>query len=271
VDKLLRNLANTIELNLPVDAAGTPTVSITNSSGAILTSGNTSKPPSTTGIYRFALTPAQSTVLDTYKAVWSAVINGQTNTPETFFEIAGGVYFSIAEAKALEGMSAIADDEVVTARQRVEEMIEKRCRMTFVPRGRRVSVDGTGWYSIDLPRFFIPIRKINSVLVKDGAAFTASELGDLTFRGWELQRTLGFFPDGYRNITVHEEFGMDEPPEPVKRAALLMTQASFVLSDSEGNPATPSEGVLFEIPEVKELLADWLPRGSVYSIPIRTR
>ena len=98
IDKLIRNQANTIELSIGVNATGIPTVAVTDGAGALIASGGTSSP--STGVYQFQLTPAQCAVLDQYKATWSAIINGQTNLFETYFEIVGGRYFSVPEARA---------------------------------------------------------------------------------------------------------------------------------------------------------------------------
>lgn len=211
-------------------------------------------------------------MLDKYVAVWTPTINGLVNTKRTYFEIAGEVYFAIAEAKILPGMSAIADQDIVEARQRIEELIEHKCKQAFVPRGRRAVLYGRGSSTLTLGDWFL--REIYSAATIDGTvttAYTATELADLAFGSRQLFRRDGtVFPWGSRNVSVHYAYGMDEPPEPVKRAALLMCQASFVLSDQEGNPTRPLSSVLTDIPEVKELLEPYMLRNGAHSIQVST-
>jgi hypothetical protein len=278
--RLIRNRAAKIRspqfldaAEAPVAATGNPPVVVKDGAGATVVSTTAAPVSGQTGVYELALTPAQVAILDTYDVIWSPVIAGVTQTYYSHFEVVGGFVFSIQDVvRNLEGMVEVSTTSLLETRSRVEEMLEKRLGFSPVPRSRRAVLSGRAANWLAVADWFI--HEVYSVSIVDGAvitAYSASALADLEFGSKQVFRKDGtVFPWGNRNVQVHYAYGMQEAPEPIRRAGLLMTQAQFMLTDSEGNPTRPLSSVLFDIPEVAELLADWTPKGAVYSLQVGT-
>jgi hypothetical protein len=237
MDKLLRSQANIVELPIGV-AASSVTVTITDSSGtALVTNGATTNP--SLGVYQYALTPAQSVVLDQFKATWSATINGLVNSFETYYEIVGGVYFSIAEARSLKVGSGtpLSDatkyptDMLVEARQEIEEDIERLVGQALVLRGRRVVLDGNGRAEIQLPDLAVQ-QSIYSVSIDD-SAFDVDDLSDLSIsdEGYVTRKSRGIFARGRKNVVIHYVHGEPEVSSTAKRLALILLKHRVIPSD----------------------------------------
>jgi hypothetical protein len=168
------------------------------------------------GVYAIAV-PAQH-ALDLYTVTWN-VPDGSKRT--TQFEIVGGFYFSIAElrdgAKDLTA-TAFPAAKINRVRLEVEQRFEKYCRVAFVPRGRRVSINGTGDGKLELPDLYP--RALISLSVS-GDPFDAGELADVQlFETGFAIRGSGTFDWGLKNVDVYYEYGYDAPPEPIKAKAI---------------------------------------------------
>lgn len=268
---LERKVRSAAEALVDVDAATSMMVTIYNGAGAVV-AGPTAATKTTTGTYQYVAASTLTATLDQYRVPWEWTQDVSAHKATSYYEVVGAYYFSLAEARELAGMTTPTAQQITDARERIEELIESKCGVAFVPRGRRAVFYGRGHQSLSLGDWFV--REIYSLSILDGAVTTAygvSELADLAFGSRQLFRKDGTaFPWGSRNISSHYAYGMSEPPEPVKRAALLMCQASFILTDSEGNPIRPLSSVLTDIPEVQELLEPYIHTNSAYSIQVGT-
>lgn len=248
MDRLLKSNGGEIQLFVYdfngdlQDATGTVTVTITNSAGTTVTSGSATKPTDTTGQYEFTLTPSHTANLDTYTATWSGTVSAQVNTWTTQFEVVGGFYFSVGEARTfdqgvLSGTNDYPTQDIINGREQVEQRIEQITGVSWVPRGKRLTINGLGTDILHLPGLYP--RRVVSLAVTDSSGtvdtYDSTELADLVLYDWgQLSRkTLGTFLSGSRNVNILFEYGHDSPPEPLKRAALMMLRHSLVPSNIE--------------------------------------
>lgn len=285
MDKLLKSAGGTITLTIynsdgiATDATGNVGVVVKDGAGTTVVSGNATKRASTTGIYDFTITALHAANLDVYTVTWSATVSGDAKTYTTYFEVVGGFYFSIAEARAfdnktLQNTATYPTEDIINAREYVEDRIEKITGVSFVPRGKRLTVDGSGLYTLHLPDFYV--RSIKSV-TSDSVAYTSTELADIRIWEWGViqRKTLGSFTSGTGNIDVYYEYGWDQPPEPIRHAALRMVVDKLVPSniddrtlqftDDLGTRQFAVAGKRFPtgIPDVDQILHEFSEKGPV--------
>ncbi|GAA4626619.1 hypothetical protein GCM10023196_035590 [Actinoallomurus vinaceus] len=214
------------------DSTTAVTVTVTDPSGATVASGTATH--GATGTYTYALPPqAALTVL---AVAWSATIGGAAVVETDTVEVVGGFMFTLSEGRNSD--ASLADrDKYPTAdldakRLEVEEECERICDRSFVPRYARVTVDGSGSADLVLPhpdpdRTAAHVRTIRSVSMAQRSggvpvAFTSAELAALVVRGDSLvSRSDGlFWAEGYGNVVVEYEYGLDGPALELKRAAM---------------------------------------------------
>ncbi len=236
--KLLQNRTATISLvvtdqdGTAVDAAANPTVVVRDGDGADVASGASSKPVGTIGLYEFGLTPAQTAVLDAYSATWSYTRAGSAEQAATGCEVVGGFFFSVAEARAFDN-AAMGDPArypaatIIAGRELVEDHIERLCGVAFVPRATRIVIDGStdedALVSLTRP------RSILSASVDD-VALTARQLANIAIYP-EGRLVYPSWIAGELNVKLHIVHGHDAPPEPIKRAALILLRNRLVASN----------------------------------------
>lgn len=250
MDRLLQKTSSKVTLRLYdatgalVDADTPPNVEIFDGAGAQHIAPGASVRDSL-GTYSKTLTPAQTALLDTYRAEWTATIGAVAgNVFETRYEVVGGFFFTIAQARAFDdGVLTNVDDhptsDLVDAREAIESDLE-RGRVAFVPRGRRATLDGSGSSVLLLPDMFV--RSVYSVSV-DGVAMTSGELAEIKTYGPEGKLWLARWPSGERNVVVHYAHGLDECPPEVRRIALkLLVHHRTTTSDEDNDAKSESIG-----------------------------
>lgn len=221
--------------------AGTVTVKVTRADGTTLLAAGTAT--GTDGYARtVALTAAQTATLDTLTATWTDGGNNATIT--TRHDIAGGFYFTLAEVRAGEAALATgySTDQLVAGRRAVEDEFEGICGVAFVPRFRRVTLDGTGRAAILCPDPML--RTVRSVTI-DGTALDADALAGLalTDSGLLTRTDGGLFTAGAGNVTVGYEHGYDRPPAEIRRYA--MKRLRQVMTESAS--AVPARATSFQV------------------------
>lgn len=252
MDEILQNAAGEIRLELRdetgalVNADSAPSVVVVDGAGEqVLAAGGASS--SSTGIYTRTVPASETGILDRYEATWTVVKSAQTNIFKTHYEVVGGFYFSIGEARAYDGAklsntTTYPNQAIVDAREQIESEIEARARVAFVPRGRRVTVSGSGMETLLLPDSYV--RRIVSGSVSD-TALTPTQVSDLIVDGPAgLLWTAGVWHAGHENVVLHYEHGYDEVPAQIKKLALSLlvrrlastaTSAVGVKSESVGS------------------------------------
>lgn len=173
------------------------------------------------------LTAAETATLNLFTVTWTDAGDGSAHT--TYVEIVGGFYFSVAELRAFDANLTEAkhpNARVLAARRHVEDEFETICDVAFVPRYKRVTIDGTGRpVDVSLGRMVRSIRTVRTYSdVSNGTftAYTATELADLVFTdGGVLRHSSGVsLHSGVGNIIAEVEHGYDRPPADVKEAAM---------------------------------------------------
>ena len=236
--KLLQDRAAVISLVVtdqfgsPVDASANPTVVVTDVDGLQIASGTSFKPVGTTGLYEFGLTPIQTSVLDRYEATWSYTRSGNAEQATTSYDVVGGFYFSVADARGFDN-SALADTSrypvasIVAGRELVEDHVEYLCGVSFVPRARRLVIDGADaddlLISVSRPRYIVQ-ASMNDI------ALTPQQVESIDVYP-EGRLAYDFWTAGNRNVALHIVHGYDAPPEPIKRAALILLRNRLVSSN----------------------------------------
>ncbi|MEZ5236811.1 MAG: hypothetical protein R2749_29580 [Acidimicrobiales bacterium] len=206
----------------PADPGGAVTVDITNSAGTAVATGLSTTGGTPTFEYTAALTAAQvGAQPEQLTATWKT---GSTVLATTVIDIAGGVYFTVAEARAhdpnLVDAAKYPAARISATRRVVERECELICGVAFVPRWRVVTVDGAGDRDLSIP--VAMVRTVRSAVV-DGTALSAGELADLTVDGaaravWQPDGHV--WPHGRRNVVLGVEHGHTSPPPDLVEATL---------------------------------------------------
>jgi len=145
----------------PVAPSGAVMVGVQSASGqVILPPGTATVAGSGIGVVTVAVTAAQASKLDLWTATWTDAGNGSVQSSD--HEVCGGFFFSVADARASDAVLAdtgkFPDSAVLAARYAVEDECEFICDVAFVPRYRRVLLDGTAE-----PEIFLPDSKIRDI------------------------------------------------------------------------------------------------------------
>lgn len=231
--RILRGVSATLQVTMldqygsAADAAGAVTVHATRGDGTDVLAAGTAATRTATGVYTTPLTAAQAANLDLLTAVWTDA--GDNSTTTTLVEIAGGFYFSVTDVRAFDaGLTAskYPDAIVLAKRQQVEDECEWICDVAFVPRYRRVALNGSGESTLNLPDNMI--RAVRSVRTYTDpttyTSFTAAQLAalDITDQTGIIQRTeLGaYFVEGRGNLVIEYEHGYDRPTSDLREATL---------------------------------------------------
>lgn len=213
-------------------------VSVKRLDGTAVTSGTATIDDTTAN---FNLSVAQTAQLDWYEATFT---DDDGRVVVTQVEIVGGFYFTVEEARefseSLSRSDKYDDDKIIKARQEVEERFEViMLGRSFVPRFRRVMMDGPGGYRIELPN--PGVTKIRS-LSNNGSVFTAEQLqmltidpyGIVTFTGGAFTGAESYMPGKFWSvpggITVEYEYGETYMPLDLKNAAI--SYCRYLLSKS---------------------------------------
>jgi hypothetical protein len=263
--RVQRATGTSIDLQITQD--GTPTdtddqtatVTITRDDGTPIVTDATATREAT-GHYTYFLTSAQTAQLDWLTATWTATIQTQPQTVTTRIEIVGGFLFGIGDARNdrdLKDAVKYPTTRIMDARTYAEQELERACGVTFVPRYKRLNVNGTGDRLLGLTD--APLRLLRSVTV-DGTAWTDLTGVQIGYGYLSAQDT---WTSGYGNIQLAYEVGYDYPPAAVTQAALILAKDYLVrgpLDDraiqraTEDGPvfiATPGwNGNRFGIPQV---------------------
>jgi hypothetical protein len=207
------------------DPAGTVTVGVADEAGTTVVAAGSATATGSTGVRTYTLTAAATSVPKILVATWT---NG-TITTTTRAEVVGGYYASVRQVRdsdaVLEDPRKYSAAQIVAARRAVEREFEDFCGVAFVPRYRRVRLDGTGRDELVLPD--AELRSVRSLREYDDdlnfEAYTASELLAIpASRAGVAVRTDGeIFERGRSNVVVEYEHGYDRPPTDVLEAFFL--------------------------------------------------
>jgi hypothetical protein len=226
------------------DSSTLPTVAVTDATGASVSSGNATH--TTPGTYTYTL-PGQSQ-LGWLTAAWAGTIASAAVVQSDPVEIVGGFFFSLATGRgsdsSLSDTSKYPTADLELARLEVEQECEAITDRAFVPRYLRMTLDGTGESDLvlahpDPDRTVSGVRTIRSVKMApraDGTfvSFTAGELAALKVADDGTLRRLDgrTFTEGFANIIIELEYGLDAPPADLVRACLTRFRSRLNINKS---------------------------------------
>ncbi len=207
----------------------TATVAITRADGTVLVA-STPATEAGTGVVTYTLTPAQTTLLDTLTVTWTATFGGQPNAFVTTVEIVGGTLFTVAQAKAIQGMTTQTTAAITEARTLVETALEGALRYSLVPRYHEETFSGERNHALwsraplvgNVPGSNIPFAtSIRSVSINGTALSSPTDV---------LPHATGFYyssgwPSGYSNIVVRYDHGAKYLLPEATRVALILTKS----------------------------------------------
>src|SRR5438045_3936869 len=130
----------------PTDPTGTPTYAIVDANGTAVSSGNATVVGSSSGQTTAAL--AAQNQIRMLTVTWVATVAGGSVTEVEYVEIVSGFYFTLAEGRAsdasLSSTSTYPSADIEARRLEVEVECEEICDRAFIPRYRRLVLDGSG-------------------------------------------------------------------------------------------------------------------------------
>jgi hypothetical protein len=227
--RVLRTSKSTLSRTFTLDgvatsATGSVVVTVTRLDGTVVESGNASGPDASLA---YSYTFSGRDVVDELIVTWSGTFGGDLITyDQDRIEVVGGFFFSIDEGRAVDASLASTAKFpyafLVDKRTETEDECERICGQAFVPRFRRVTVNGTGSSNLMMPDPMI--RNIRSVKVgattfnpTDTALVGFSDAGMIYLsQGW-----IPGVPIGLKNITIEYEHGWDRPPTDIVRGAKI--------------------------------------------------
>jgi hypothetical protein len=205
---------------------GTVTVGVTRADGTTLIAAGTATNGTGAAARTFALTIANTALLDTLTVTWTSATKG---IRKSTIEVAGDFLFTVAEARAvapLNNTTTYTTAAIIAMRTTVEQAIEDEYGTALVPRYARetVSGDGSGYV-----RLRDPVRTIRSATTTASGVVTTLTAGDLALLSGDSGFVTGYgWPAGLGNITVGYEYGLDRPPQRIKMDALRLCRQWLV-------------------------------------------
>lgn len=247
--RILRNqagaLSHTFEVDeTPTDATGDVDYVVLDANGEEVTDGTATH--AGTGQYAFTLAAQSQLMSGTVE--WTAVIDGNTTTETTFWEIVAGFFFTLKGGRdsdeSLSSSERYPTDDLRDKRTQVEVECETICDRAFYPRYDRVVLDGSGTSRLilkmsDPVRSVADIRTIRRIAVAPDldetfVDLTAGELaGVAAHADGTLIRTDGaVFTEGFGNVVVEFEYGLSRPPADLIPACLTRFRSRLNLNKS---------------------------------------
>jgi hypothetical protein len=220
-----------------VAATGTITVGVVRGDGTTVLSAGTATTTDDDGTYTVPLTAAQTSSLDLLTATWSdSASPGVTRT--TYHEVVGGFLFTINDAMTEQGVDAYDKAEIIKRRGEVEDECEWICDIAWVPRYKRLVLDGTGEdLLVTGVRAIRSVRSVRTYSTTGGTSFvqmTPAQLAGLSFNpDGAIRRTDGdVWVYGFGNIVIEIEHGENQPPDDLRTAAVIRCQDAITRPDS---------------------------------------
>jgi hypothetical protein len=264
LDRIVQGRSATLSVTFTVDGVATDpdpetaTVQIVRDDGTELVPAGTGTSHVEDGEFTYTLTPAQTAQLDILTARWTATFGGQAQVLTTIVEIAGGVLFTLAEARALtplDNVELYPTAELLAARVVAEQVLEDACNYAFVSRYHREQpvVDALG-------RLLLAKREVRSIrsLSIDGAALTEDDIAALALSGGIVTGN----PLTGTRYEIAYEHGVTTPPALASRIALRLAKRYLVKTPIDERASTMTtddgtitlvtpglRGMLFDIPE----------------------
>lgn len=256
-----------------VDAGGTVTVKVEKADGTVVLAAGTATVRTSTGLYTVNLTAAQTATLDLLTATWTD--SAAPSVPRTStHEIVGGFLFTINDVMTEQGASDYDKSTIVDRRAEVEDECEWITDVAWVPRYRKLTLDGTGEdLLVTGIREIRTVRSVRLYSTPGGSSYTsmtAAQLAGLVRTpDGQLRRTDNdVWPAGFGNVVVELEHGFDRPPNDLRIAASMRCVDALFRPDSavplRAKSWTDGAGMSYDL-EIPDEFSTGIPRvDSVY-------
>lgn len=256
-----------------VAADGTVTVKVEKADGTTVLAAGTATDNPSPGIYTVDLTAAQTSSLELLTATW---IDDATPTVSrtSQHEIVGGFLFTVNDVMSEQGGTDYDKGTIVERRDEVEDECEWITDVAWVPRYRRLTLDGTGEDLIVTgTRQIRTVRSVRLYSTTGGSSYTSmtsTQLAGLVRTpDGQLRRTDNdVWPAGFGNVVIEVEHGYDRPPNDLRIAASIRCIDALFRPDG-GLPLrakswTDGAGVSYDL-EIPDEFSTGIPRvDSVY-------
>lgn len=227
-----KTVSRTFTVNeVATDADSAMAFTVAKLNGTSVTSGNANH--ISTGVYSI---PISLSSLDTLVITWVGAFAGVVQVQYDYVEIVGGQAHLCSVSQVRNSKPALDTTKYTTADieaaiVETECEFEDICGQAFLPRYKRVAVDGNDDYTIALPDPFI--RTVRSVSV-NGVAWTAGQLSNVEYGdSGILSIHGGIWMFGRKNIIFEYEYGHDYPSPYLATAAVIRSRSRLGLTDSK--------------------------------------
>ncbi len=191
-------------------------------------------------------------LLDTYSFTWTGTKAAVTVTWTDIVELVGGYLFEISDLRKADRAFLDTDkyptDVLKQIRNWVEDVIEgeRAADVAFVPRARRVVVNGSAVYDRATGAFglYVPdyvVTRLYSASV-NGSALTNTQVSAIVCDDDTLWSKDTTWPAGNKNVSLHYVHGYNLVPGAITRAALLLAREYLVKSDLPSRASATSIG-----------------------------
>ncbi len=234
--QILKNTVATLEVTFSVgNADGAVTVTILRADGSTLVAGGATTQTGGAGRYVYSL--AAQSELDSLTATWTGTFGGAAQSVQTFAEVVGGYLFPLADLRAfgdkvLANATTYPDADLRAARERITDMFQDICGVSFIPRYEREVIDGTG-----STRLWLKRKRVSRIIAAsaNGTAITGADLTALKpYPTGRVERPVVWpWPSlsSLQNVTVAYEHGWPSPPADIARVGMVMARYDLVSSD----------------------------------------
>lgn len=219
--------------------AGAVTVGVVDAASNIVVAAGTATVKNGTGASTYYIydLPIQTAVKQ-LTVSWTRTGTGAVLEDEV--EVVGDVLFTEAEARAftvtgvqtpLSNATTYPDATIAEARDRITDLFETYCGVSFIPRSHYMETPGSGSRRLPVPHHRV-IQVLSCTI--GGAAQTATDIEPLRNQRLLHHKTGTFtWPSSTdpQNGHVCYEHGFEHPPLDIKRAALLLLLREVVPSD----------------------------------------
>ena len=238
-------------------AVTSPSLAITDGAGTAVT---TVTPTYANGMLSASVAASLFPKLDVYHCAWAGTQSAAAASWASDFEVQGGYVCEIVDVRNSD--RAFTDSArfplalLRTVRSAVQDMLERAGRVSFVPRGRRVVLNGTGpdffrgysplLYGQDTRKLLLPnvaVTQLYSGSI-NGVVLSADDLTTITVDDNLLYRSAMYppWPFGRQNIALHYVHGYATVPGPIARAAVILCREYLVGTDLPGRATATSIG-----------------------------
>jgi hypothetical protein len=218
------------------DATGNVVVTVTRGDGTQLSTGNATH----TGIVgsgTYTYTVAPQTELDYLTVVWAGTFGGVAQSITSYAEIVGGLLFALSDLRAfgdrtLADVTTYPDEDLREARERITDLFETVCGVSFIPRYARDTLDGYDSWNLDL--YHNRPRRIIAASI-NGTVLSAPEIAAISLypsgRICRQPTQTSWWGPTRQNVVVAYEHGWTSVPSDIARAALVLARYELVSND----------------------------------------